>query len=212
MWDGDDKKFSEEYEDDFDYSEGAGGEGVPEKDVIQKQIVKIKNTVNVAVNNYVNTMNAMKEELLAKDEGVMTEGVQEVITGSRMKERLATKLQEAVTEGVQVMKNSMEYVNGTTISEIDKQMVNIIGDSKNATFAVHEHLCENKEEGTSVNVQIVLIIGGIVIGVVMSIMVYFCAKYLRRGGKMAGPEAVWRKEQGCLRSCVGDMKVCSKLE
>ena len=34
----------------------------------------------------------------------------------------------------------------------------------------------------------------------------------RRGRRKAGPEAVWRKEQGCLRACGGDIKVCIKNE
>ena len=179
MWDGNDDRLSEDYGDDFDFREGAGSGLVEGKDVIQKQIVKITNTVNVAVNNYVNSVNSMEGEAMVKEEGMTTAGVPGVLTGSRMKEHLATKLHEVVTEGVQVMEDAMGSVNGTTISQIDKQMLNVIGDMNDASLAVHEQVCADKAEGTSVNLQIVLIIGGIVIGVVLSIMVYFCVKYLR---------------------------------
>ena len=179
MWDGNDDRLSEDYGDDFDFREGAGSGVVKGKDVIQKQIVTIKNTVNVAVNNYVNSVNSMEGEAMAKEEGMTTAGVPGVLTGSRMKEHLATKLHEVVTEGVQVMKGAMENVNGTTNSQIDKQILNVIVDRENASLAVHERVCADKAEGTSMNLQIVLIIGGIVIGVVVSIVVYFCVKYFR---------------------------------
>ena len=179
MWDGNDDRLSEEYEDDFDSREGAGSGVVGGQDVIQKQIVKIKNTVNVAIKNYVNSVTSVEGEARAKEEGMTTVGVPGALTGSRMKERLATKLHEAVTEGVQVMKDAMENVNGTTISQIDKQILNVMDDSKNASLAVREQVCADKAEVTSLNLQIVLIIGGIVIGIVLSITVYFCTKYLR---------------------------------
>ena len=77
------------------------------------------------------------------------------------------------------MKESLEYYKGTTVSDVNKQMVELMEKSKNVSLEVQEQLCVNKVEGTAVNVQIVLILGGVVIGVIMSIIVYFCVKYVR---------------------------------
>ncbi len=176
MWDGDDELLDEEYED--EYNEGVGGGVKLKGDVIKKQIVNIKNTVNVAVNNYVNAVNTMKE-LLPKEKGAIMEGVQDGKNGSGVEGSLATKLHEAVTDGVEGMKESLEYYNGTSVSELNKKMVKLMERSKNVSVAVQEQLCVSKEEGTAVNVQIVLILGGVVIGVIMSIIVYFCMKYVR---------------------------------
>ena len=84
-----------------------------------------------------------------------------------------------MTDGVEVMKESLEYYNGTTVSDVNKQMVELMEKSKNVSLEVQEQLCVNNVEGTAVNVQIVLILGGVVIGVIMSIIVYFCVKYIR---------------------------------
>ena len=84
-----------------------------------------------------------------------------------------------MTDGVEVMKESLEYYKGTTVSDVNKQMVELMEKSKNVSLEVQEQLCVNKVEGTTVNVQIVLILGGVVIGVIMSIIVYFCVKYVR---------------------------------
>ena len=84
-----------------------------------------------------------------------------------------------MTDGVEVMKESLEYYKGTTVSDVNKQMVELMEKSKNVSLEVQEQLCVNKVEGTAVNVQIVLILGGVVIGVIMSIIVYFCVKYIR---------------------------------
>ena len=176
MWGGDDDRLGEEYED--EYNEGVEGDVSLKDDVMKKQIVNIKNTVNVAVNNYVNAVNTMKE-LLPKEKGATTEVVQDVKNGSGVEENLATRLQEAVTDGVDVMKESLEYYNGTTVSDLNKQMVELMEKSKNVSLEVQEQLCVNKVEGTAVHVQIVLILGGVVIGVIMSIIVYFCVKYVR---------------------------------
>ena len=176
MWGGDDDLLVEEYED--EYNEGVEGGVMLKDNVMKKQIVNIKNTVNVAVNNYVNAVKSMKE-LLPKEKVSTTEGVQDVKNGSGVEENLATRLQEAVTDGVEVMKESLEYYKGTTVSDVNKQMVELMEKSKNVSLEVQEQLCVNKVEGTTVNVQIVLILGGVVIGVIMSIIVYFCVKYVR---------------------------------
>ena len=176
MWGGDDDRLVEEYED--EYNEGVEGDVMSKDDLMKKQIVNIKNTVNVAVNNYVNAVNGMKE-LLPKEKVSTTEGVQDVKNGSGVEENLATRLQEAVTDGVEVMKESLEYYKGTTVSDVNKQMVELMEKSKNVSLEVQEQLCVNNVEGTAVNVQIVLILGGVVIGVIMSIIVYFCMKYIR---------------------------------
>ena len=176
MWGGDDDRLVEEYED--EYNEGVEGGVMLKDNVMKKQIVNIKNTVNVAVNNYVNAVKSMKE-LLPKEKVSTTEGVQDVKNGSGVEENLATRLQEAVTDGVEVMKESLEYYKGTTVSDVNKQMVELMEKSKNVSLEVQEQLCVNKVEGTTVNVQIVLILGGVVIGVIMSIIVYFCVKYVR---------------------------------
>lgn len=176
MWGGDDDRLVEEYEDED--NEGVEGDVMSKDDVMKKQIVNIKNTVNVAVNNYVNAVNGMKE-LLLKEKVSTTEGVQDVKNGIGVEENLATRLQEAVTDGVEVMKESLEYYKGTTVSDVNKQMVELMEKSKNVSLEVQEQLCVNKVEGTAVNVQIVLILGGVVIGVIMSIIVYFCMKYIR---------------------------------
>lgn len=176
MWGGDDDRLVEEYEDED--NEGVEGDVMSKDDVMKKQIVNIKNTVNVAVNNYVNAVNGMKE-LLLKEKVSTTEGVQDVKNGIGVEENLATRLQEAVTDGVEVMKESLEYYKGTTVSDVNKQMVELMEKSKNVSLEVQEQLCVNKVEGTTVNVQIVLILGGVVIGVIMSIIVYFCVKYVR---------------------------------
>ena len=176
MWGGDDDRLVEEYEDED--NEGVEGDVMSKDDVMKKQIVNIKNTVNVAVNNYVNAVNGMKE-LLLKEKVSTTEGGQDVKNGIGVEENLATRLQEAVTDGVEVMKESLEYYNGTTVSDVNKQMVKLMEKSKNVSLEVQEQLCVNNVEGTAVNVQIVLILGGVVIGVIMSIIVYFCMKYIR---------------------------------
>ena len=176
MWGGDDDRLVEEYEDED--NEGVEGDVMSKDDVMKKQIVNIKNTVNVAVNNYVNAVNGMKE-LLLKEKVSTTEGVQDVKNGIGVEENLATRLQEAVTDGVEVMKESLEYYKGTTVSDVNKQMGELMEKSKNVSLEVQEQLCVNKVEGTAVNVQIVLILGGVVIGVIMSIIVYFCVKYVR---------------------------------
>ena len=64
MWGGDDDRLVEEYED--EYNEGVEGGVMLKDNVMKKQIVNIKNTVNVAVNNYVNAVKSMKE-LLPKE-------------------------------------------------------------------------------------------------------------------------------------------------
>lgn len=177
MWGGDDE-LSDEYEDEFEYGEGVGDGDAEDQEVLQKQIVNIKNTVNVAVNNYVKTVNSGRKNFATRVQEVTTEGVEDGKSESVIKE-LSSKLEEVMTEGVKGLKDASEYVSGANVSEPNNQMVKLMEKGKNVSLAVHEQICEDKDESTSVYIQIVLVLGGIVIGVIISIMVYIGMKYYR---------------------------------